>query len=175
MIEMMIVVAMLAALATFLVQFLPKQAVFFRHTKVRQQVVMDSRVCMETIRQRLRNGRARTLGISTPPAASSTVPNSRVDFVLQSPLTSGATAYAVYLVNGYVYGQEFVPPGPQGAQPPHLLASNVTGLTFTTDSTDPGQVYVTLRMDAPWDDSNDPTHVSSILLPNQAVRMVETP
>ena len=48
-------------------------------------------------------------------------------------------------------------------------------MNFTADSTDPGQVYVTLRMDASWDETNDSAHMSTIILPNQAVRMVESP
>ena len=55
-----------------------------------------------------------------------------MDFVLQTPLPSGATAYAIYLMNGGLYTQEFVPPA--GARPKQLLTSNVTALEFAGNS-----------------------------------------
>jgi prepilin-type N-terminal cleavage/methylation domain-containing protein len=164
-VEVLVTVSIMVILATAAVRFLPDQIQFFRHMRVRQQIAQDSRVCMDTIAQRLRNGRARSLILSSPSG-----PNSRIDFALERPLTSGATAYAVFLSSGSVFDQEFVPPG--GAAGLHVLANNVTALSFTGDSTDPGIVGVSLRIDAPFDDSGDPSHVLTIIIPNLTVNMV---
>jgi prepilin-type N-terminal cleavage/methylation domain-containing protein len=164
-IEFMIAVAITVMVATTFLHFLPEQIQFYRRMSVRQQVTHDSRACVETILQRLRNGKARTFNLSYPSGT-----NPRVDFVLATPLTSGATAYAIYQSNGNVYGQEF-PPAVTGTI--HLLASNVTSLQIAT-TPDPGLINVSLLIEAPYDDTGDPTHVISVLLANQTANMVES-
>jgi prepilin-type N-terminal cleavage/methylation domain-containing protein len=163
-IEVMITVAICALVATAFFYFLPSQFQYYKHMSVRQQMSLDSRVCIDTIQQRLRNGKASSLVITSPSGT-----NSRVDFVLQTPLSSGATAYAIYLSNGNVYGREYLP---SGVQIPHQLASNVTNLCFTGATTDPGIIGVSLRIDAPYDNSNNPTHVLTLIMPDQEVNMV---
>jgi len=152
---------------------------FYHRTQIRQGIMLNSRMAMDTILDRLRNGRGRTLHISTP-ASVPFVNNSRVDFVLQTELPSGATAYAIYLdpTSNTVYTQEWTlspPAATPGQQPPRVLATGVTDLSFTGDSRDPAFVKVSLRLDIPWDGSGDPTHVSTIILPDEVVHMVESP
>jgi prepilin-type N-terminal cleavage/methylation domain-containing protein len=177
-IEVMVVVAILGIIVAAMVHFFSSSAPFYKRIQVRQQVMLSSREAMDAMVDRLRSGKAQTFLRSTP-AAASTVPNSRADFVLQSPLPSGATAYAIYLNNGTAYTQEFptTPAGQgcPGAQTCKILATNVTELVFGGNSNDPGIVGVTLGISAPWDTSGDPTHVSTILLPNHIVQMVESP
>ena len=171
--EIIIVGAMGAIVFLAFVLFFSRHLPFYHRVQVRQQLMSSSRIAMETILDRLRNGKARTIIISTP-TTTPIVPNSRVDFVLQTPLPSGATAYAIYLDNttNIAYTEEFIPGSPPK---PRALASNVTSLMFTGVSSDPGIVSVTLRLDAAWDVLNDPTHVSTLILPNQTVHMVESP
>jgi prepilin-type N-terminal cleavage/methylation domain-containing protein len=167
-IEMIVVVAILAVVMGVFATLLGKNTALYKRMQVRQKVMLQSRVAMDVIQQRLRSGKARTLIITTP--NSSNVPNSRVDFVLQTPLPSGATAYAIYLQNEKVYTLEY----PDG-QNPRPIAENVTGLMFTGDAYDPAVVGITLRQDVPWDASNTAQHTSTIILPNQMVHMVEAP
>jgi hypothetical protein len=154
-------------------QLFPKYSTYFTRTRVRQEIMQQSRTAMDAILRILRNGKANTLIISTP-AAIAPVPNSRVDFVLHSTLPSGATAYAIYLANRGIFTQEFNP-NLGGAQAPRQLVSNATSLMFTGDYLDPSTIYVSMRIDAPWDQTGDPTHVSSLLLPNQAAHLVGSP
>jgi len=171
MVEMMIVVAIATVIFAALVMFFSKNTPFYNRIQARQQLMTGSRMTMDTIIDRLRNGKARTMSISTPNLPI-IVPNSRIDFVLQTPLPSGATAYAIYLTSNTIFTQEYPP---AGGGPPHMVTTGVTGLMFTGSSQDPGILGVTLQMNVAWDASGDPTHTSSILLPNQTVHMVETP
>jgi len=169
-IEIMMVVAIVGLIAAAFALFLSKGLPFFHRNQVRQGLMLDSRRVMDTIVERLRNGKARTLIIQTDSTVTPVVPNSRADFVLQTPLPSGATAYAIYQAGGKIYTLEY-PPG-NAAQ---AIASNVTGLIFSVpNSTDPGIVNVTLQMNVPYDQTGDPTHTSMILFPNQNIHMVET-
>jgi type II secretory pathway pseudopilin PulG len=173
-IETMVVLAIMVTIGLALTLFFSHSAPIFQKMRVRQQVMMESRACMDAILERLRNGKARSLIISTPPISTAVpypIPNSRVDFVFQTPLTDGATAYLIYFQNNTVYAQEFIP---NHTMAPKLLASNVSGLMFTGDSSDPGIVGVTLRIDRPLDASNDPSHVSTLILPNHIVHLVES-
>jgi len=176
--ELMLSAAVLVIVVIVIAVFFSKSTPFYQRTRVRHQVMTTSRMGIETIMDRLRNGKARSVAISTPNFTPA-VPTSRVDFVLQTSLPSGATSYAIYLQNGTVYTQEFTPAPPAatpGPQTPRALMSNVTSLRFQyEDSRDPGMINVSLRMDVPWDASGDPTHVSTIILPNHTVHMVETP
>ncbi|OGR89099.1 MAG: hypothetical protein A2992_01240 [Elusimicrobia bacterium RIFCSPLOWO2_01_FULL_59_12] len=170
-VEMLLTAAIVAVVAAAFALMLPSNITFLQRTRVRQQVLVQSRQCMEAIQQAMRNGMARTLVISTP-NATPIVPNSRVDFAFKSPLASGATSYAIYVAEKTVYAQEFAP---GVTRAPKALASNVTGLMFTGDYRDPSNVSVTLRIDAPWDSTNMPGRVSSLIIPNQLVRMAEAP
>ena len=144
-----ITVAIFAVVAATFLHFLPSQAQFTRHMKVRQQITQDSRVCADTIVQRLRNGKARTLLVTSPNGA----PNSRADFVLQVPLASGATAYALLIWHsgGNIYGQEFPLGGTQGLHQPRFQCDDFELLTLIP--TDPGLINVSLQLKAPYDDS----------------------
>jgi len=165
--ELLIVAGIAGVVIAVVVILFTKNTTFFQRMQVRTQIMFESRACMDTILNRLRSGMARTLVINTPDATSP--PNSQVVFDLQSPLPSGATFYTIYLASGTVYAQE-------GAlQAPKALASNVTGLMFTGNFNDPAIVAVTLRIDAPYDTTNDPSHVSTLIIPNQVVHMVESP
>jgi hypothetical protein len=155
-----------------IIYLMTQSGTFFRRMRTRQQVQLESRGCMDRIDQLFRNARARSLVISTPPGTP-IVPNSRVDFVLQRPLASGATAYAIYLEGNTVYGEEFSPTADRAPQP---LATRVTGLMFTGDSRDPGFVGISLRIDAPWDaNTSDPSRMSTLIVPNHIVHLVESP
>jgi hypothetical protein len=166
----MLELLLVALVAVILIAVIPKLFTnglsFYRRTQARAQVILESRACMDTLLNRLRSGKSKTLVISTPASASS--PNSMVVFDLLAPLPSGATFYTFYLANGTVYAQE----GSQ--QAPKPLATHVTGLMFTGNSSDSAIIYVTLRIDAPFDASNDPAHVATFIIPNQVVHMVES-
>jgi Tfp pilus assembly protein PilE len=165
-VEALITVVIFVVVILGFVMFFSRTIPFFHRTEVRQHLMQDARRCMENIVERVRNGKSRTLAVSN----STSVPNSRIDFVLQQALPSGATAYAIYLEDKNVVAVEF----PPGVASKRIWASNVTGLMFTGDSEDPAIVGITLRMDASWDNSNDPSHMSTIIIPNQVVHMVET-
>jgi prepilin-type N-terminal cleavage/methylation domain-containing protein len=169
MIEMVAVVAILAVIVAIFAMLLGKNTTMYKRMQVRQTVMIQSRTAMDMMQQRLRNGKARSMVISTPDETP-IVPNSRIDFVLQAPLPSGATAYALYLSSRTAYAVEY----PNGLSP-KVLARNVSGLMFTGDALDPSVVGITLRIDAPYDATGHPDHTSTIILPNQKVHMVETP
>lgn len=154
-----------------LYQLIGRNMLFFKRSEVRQRVVLESRICIDRITQMLSNGKASSLSRSTP-ATNPIIPDSRIDFVLQTPLASGTTAYAIYIENGIVYALEYVRTGIQRKQ---VLATNVTNLNFSGNADDPAIVGVNLRIDAPYDSSNDPTHVSTIIVANHIVHMVDTP
>jgi hypothetical protein len=82
-------------------------------------------------------------------------------------LTSGTTAYTIYLANSNVYLQEY---GTNGVRTPRILVSNATRLSFSGDSRDPSIVNVSLRVEAPWDSTNNPTHVTTVDT-NETVQM----
>jgi type II secretory pathway pseudopilin PulG len=168
-VEIVITAAIGAFILSLIAVIFTKQTTFLSKHRVRQNVMRDSRVCMDTILQLLRSGKAKTLVISTP-ASATIVPYSRVDFVLNAPLSSGTTSYAIYLENGTVFALEYHPTSPRSPTP---LATNVTGLNFTSDSKDPALISVSLRMDARQDNSPDPNRTTSITLDNQLVRMSE--
>ena len=182
--ELLVVAAILSVFAVGFTRIFSKSIANMQRIRVRQKVMVDSRTCMDAITQIMHNGKANSLVISTSPAdpwpypmADGTkipiIPNSRVDFNLQSPLSSGTTAYAIFVAGHVAYAQEYKPPN--GIQAPRVLATNVTSLMFTGSAKDPAIVNVSLRVDAPWDNSHDPTHVSTIILPNQVVHMSEQP
>ena len=179
--ELMIVVAVAAIIMIPIVRFLSTILPFFHRTQVRQQLMADARIAMDTIVERLRNGKALTVVLTSPITNPSQC--SRVDFVLQAPLPSGATAYAIYQDGNTVYTQEFIPsppaPNPGGIQPRQRLASNVTSLMFAAlDTQDPAFVTVTLQMAAmaaPLNAAGDQAIMSTILLPNVLVHLVESP
>jgi len=175
-IELMLTVAIAALVLIPIARFFSSNLPLYHRTQVRQQGVINSRMALDTIVERLRNGRARSLVISTP-AATPIVPNCRVDFVLQTALPSGATAYTIFLDGGMIFTQEFAlsPPAPTaGAQPRRTLASNVVGLMFAGSSQDPGVVSVTLQMAAPLDATGNQSNADTVFLPNQIVHMVES-
>lgn len=172
--ETMLAVAGGAIVILGVVLFASRTMPYFKRTAIRQELMSQSRSCINLIQQAARNGKAASVVISTPPSPAATtllVPYSRIDFPLQTELASGTTAYGIYLKDGSVYSQEYVKAGPRPA--PRVMASHVTGLMFTGDARDPGVLKVTLRIDKPWDTSGDPTHVSTILLPNQVIQMKE--
>jgi hypothetical protein len=172
--EIMLVVLIGTIVVGCLFYLFARHAPFMVRMRMRQQVMQDSRTCMDFILQRLRSGKATTLRISTP-TVGTMVPNSRVDFVLNTPLPSGATAYAIYLNRNQVYTLEYPPGQPLGAK---AIASNVTGLNFTGSTIDPAVVSVTLRIDQLWRAGpNDATQssTSTLILPNQVAHMVESP
>lgn len=167
--EVLLVAGMMGIVTVAIVRFMAAGGRVIQRTRNSQTMMSDSRTSMETIVQRLRDGVARSLVITTPQVGQ-VVPNSRVDFRLHTPLASGATGYAVYLSNRVIFSQEF---GPGFAKRPKALASNVTSLTFTSDFNDPGLVSVNLRIDAPLD--IDSTTLTTLILPGQIVKMVEAP
>ena len=169
--EVMLACAISGLIFVAAVRYFSKVIPMMNRARVRQQVQVQSRQLMDTIAERLRNGKALTVAISTPPETPG-VPNSRIDFVLQTPLASGATGYAIYLSCGTVYAQEFG--RPPAARDPRALAKNVSSLMFTGSSNDPGLISISLQMDVSYDSTGDPSHVTSLMLPNQTVRMVET-
>ena len=95
-VEMLLTAAIVAVVAAAFALMLPSNITFLQRTRVRQQVLVQSRQCMEAIQQAMRNGMARTLVISTP-NATPIVPNSRVDFAFKSPLAFRARSYSIYL------------------------------------------------------------------------------
>jgi prepilin-type N-terminal cleavage/methylation domain-containing protein len=173
--EMMLATALTGIVMAAGVTYIAKVVPMMNRVRTRQQVQFQARMLMDNIGDRLRNGKAPTAAISTPGSAAelNPIPNSRIDFMLYTPLASGATSYAIFLSSGIVYTQEFGPP--TGSRTPRPIARNVSSLMFTTASNDPGVVSVTLEMDMPYDSTNDPTHVVSLLIPNQVIPMVEAP
>jgi prepilin-type N-terminal cleavage/methylation domain-containing protein len=165
--ELVLAVAISAVLVLGLVRFLSKTVPFFQRTSVRQTVLLQARSCMETMLLFLRQGKANTLRItsSTAPLGALQL-YSRVDFELIGPLSSGTTAYAIYLDKGTVYAQEY---GPTPRS--RVLATNVTNLVFSGDTRDPSQVYVSLRIDAPYDATHDPSRMSTLIMANQVAQM----
>jgi Tfp pilus assembly protein PilV len=168
-IEAVIAAALLSVVIFGLVRFMSKVNPFLQRSLVRQTVGRESRIAMDLIRQYLRNARARTVRISAHDA-NSQYPNSQIDFAFQTPLPSGATAYQMYLSNGAIYGVEKNPSG--GVQPAKVLASHVANLTFTGDTQDPSLVNVSIQVDVPVV-TNGKTDNSTIVLPNQTIRMVD--
>ena len=169
-VEMIIAVTIMAAIIAGIVLLLGKNISLVKRSSVRQQIMLESRICMETILRALSNGKAGTLRISTP-AISPAIPNSIIQFDAQTP--SGALIHhIIWLTGGTDAGTVL---WREGAQANRVLAKNVTALMFTGDSRDPALVGVTLRIDAPWDASGDPSHVSTLILPNQVAQMVEMP
>src|SRR5258708_11099080 len=131
-VEIMVVLVNSSLLVGVLTVLVTSSAKFFRRMQARQQVAIQSRSCMERIEQLLRNGKARSLVISTH-SVGPMRPNSQVDFVLQDALADGTTAYSIYLEGGTVFAQGV------GTTPraPQALASRVTSLMFSGDATDP--------------------------------------
>ncbi len=170
--EMIIATVILVVIIFAFVLYFSQNAPLFQRARVRQQLMVDARSVMETIQERLRNGKARTVVISTFPGTP-LVPNSSVQFDLQSKLPSGAVSYQIYLDVNTVYSKDLSATGAILAT--RSLATHVTGLMFTGTSADPGVVGISLRMDAPFDSTGLADHVSSVILPNQTVRMVEAP
>jgi hypothetical protein len=168
-VEMLAVAAMVSFVLLTFVMFSSKIALAVRRFQIRQQIQMESRSSLDVLSQRLRNGKARSLIISTPSVVP-LVPNSRVDFDLQSPLPSGATSYVIMLDQNVIYAQELG--GPVGVGPRKAIAKQVGSLMFTGDSRDPAIVHVMLQFAAPWDQSNDPSHVAMQDV-QQEIHMVE--
>jgi hypothetical protein len=168
-VELMMATMIAAVIGVALVRFISHIVPMMRQSHQRQELLIQSRTCMDNILEQLRNGKADSVVISTPNKAPQ-VPNSQINFSLATPLTSGTTSFMIYLDSGTVYSQEYGAVIPRSR---HALAKNVTGLIFTGSSIDPGVIKVTLRMDAPWDPSNDPNRMASITLTNQSVRLLE--
>ncbi len=168
--ELMIVGFIGGLLALAFANFFSKAGPAIKRTQVRQEVTMGGRKLMATILQTLRGAKPRSVVIRT--FAGSTCPNSQIDFQLHAALPSGITAYQIYLDNGTVYMRES-----RGGTHliPKPIGSHVTFLNFTGDYRDPTTLSVSLRIDAPYDSSNNPTHVTSMSLLNQTVRLLEAP
>jgi hypothetical protein len=169
-VEIMLVAFILGLVTLVFVKLLSKTQPLLRRTQIRQQVVTGGRTTIDTLLQTLRGGKARTLRISTPGGAT-TSPNSRIDFELNTPLPSGTTAYAIYLDKGMVYLQEYRLSGLSGPKP---LASHVTMLSFTADYRDPTLVSVNLQINASYDGTSDPGHVTSLVLSNQIAHLIDS-
>jgi prepilin-type N-terminal cleavage/methylation domain-containing protein len=162
--ELMIVAAMSALVILALAKIGGQITGFFRHTRVRQQVQSQARDTMSLIQQTLQKAKPATIVIDTPNTLP-VVPNSRIQFELQNPMPSGATTFSFYLSDNVLYAKE-------GLQSTRVVANNVTGLMFSGDSRDPYLIKVSLRIEAPWDPAHDDAaHVSSIILPEQAVHI----
>jgi hypothetical protein len=171
-VELMLAAAIGSLIILVIARLFSKVYPIFQRINVRNTVLSQSRVCMDTILQALRQGNAGSLVVSTPPG-SVVIPNSAVNFNTVAPLASGTTAYGIYLSNQTVYIQEFTQAN--GPRVPRVLANHVTNLSFTGDSRDPGSVSVSLQVTAPYDNSNKPDHVTTILISNQLTHMVEGP
>src|SRR5436190_16977866 len=104
-IEVLAAVAIIGIFIVAAVLYFSKNAPMVQRMRQHQQMQTDSRSCIDNILQMLRNGKARTVVISTP-NVTPLVPNSRIEFALHSPLASGATNAAIYLDNGTVYSLE---------------------------------------------------------------------
>ncbi len=168
-VEILVTMAIITVIVAGGATLFTKNIIFFKRIQIRQQVMSQSRSCMERIEQMLRNGKASTLVIETPTAPPA-APNSKVLFALQKPLASGTNEIEIYLEGSTVYVQELRP----GADPARqALASNVTGLTFSGDSTDPAIVSVSLHIDAPVDTSRNPPQRLTLILPDRVVRMAD--
>ena len=174
MIELLLVMAIFTVVVYAFIEFFSKTAPIVKRTQVRQEVTLGGRTSMDSILQCLRGGKARTLQISTPGGATAS-PNAKIDFDLQTPLPSGTTAYTIFLANRTVFLQEH---STTIANPvPKVLAKNVSMLSFTADYRDPTIVSVSMRIDAAWDAKQqiDTTRISSLLLLNQVVHLIDAP
>src|SRR6185437_11958047 len=107
------------------------------------------------------------------------VPNSQINFILASPLSSGTTAYMFRLQNRAIEMWDY---RPSISNPTFkTLAKNVTGLNFTGDYRDPSILYITLRIDAPTDASGRvdalgrAENASTVQVINAEVHMVVNP
>lgn len=99
MVELIVVVAIVSVIVVASASFFSRTMSFYKRVRVRQQLVLQSRSCMDTMLQILRYGKAKSVVISTP-NQTPMVPNSRIDFNLQDPLPNGTTAYSFYLSSG---------------------------------------------------------------------------
>jgi prepilin-type N-terminal cleavage/methylation domain-containing protein len=164
-IEMMVAAALFGLLCIMVGQFLSPMTHFFQRSRARQDANLQLRMCFGTIDRLMANGKASTLIVSTPPTTP-TVQNSSatfqsVDGSFYTITWSPAPMNSVHL--------QKTPPG--GTMTDTVLATQVTGLSFGLSTSDPGIVYITLRMTVPLDSSGSPDSFMTILLSNQALRM----
>lgn len=157
MLELIVSVLLMTIVVLVAVRLFSNFAHYFRRTTVRNELLMDSRRCLNTMKRFLRQGKANTVQIRTPAGSP---PNSQIDF----QLFSSSTSYEFRWVDNTVQMKV-------GTLDPLTLGMHVTGLMFTGDSSDPASLLVTLRMDA----TSSPQHTETVLLPNQRVHMLGSP
>ena len=159
-VEMLVVVAILGIILAAFGKLFNTNLSFFRRIEVRRQVTIDARVAFDAIGQRLRTGQANTVLIDR--LTTTSPPNSQIRF----KLVSGADC-RIYVANDTLYIQD-------GTFAPKVVAAHVTGLSFSNpDTDDPAILSVSMLVEAPYDNSEDPTHVSTVNLPNQIFHMAE--
>ena len=162
--ESLLVAAMSAIVILVIVRITSQSMAFFRRYHVRQQVSVESRICMDTIARLLHNGKPSTLIISTP-AIPNAPPGSRIDFK-DADDQSYTVSWTSSPPNSVFYQ---VAPDGMPASDPKTLASHVTGLMFWEDTDNMAVVHVTLRIDAPLDEAGTTSYAR--ILPDQIMTM----
>lgn len=167
-IEIMFSIAILGVVFSLGYRLMGPTTNFFRYGLARQKTNSEARACMNTIGTAMRGGLANSVRLSTP-NTSPAVPWSSINFALAAPLASGTTAYAFTLVNHTVQMQEFSSSGVvRNAQ----LATNVSKLMFVPlDIRDPSIMMVSLRIDAPLENSGQTSRITTVEL-NQEIHML---
>jgi hypothetical protein len=141
---------------------------YFQRIQVSSQLNLDAHLCLDTIVRFLANGQVSTLQISTAPSPNAP-PNSRIDF-----LVSNGTHYRFVWSSNPMNSVIMKVIAADGVTVllNRTLATHVTLLEFSSDNSDPSLVHVMIRLDAPWDSSGNPSHVFSLVLPDQLVHMI---
>jgi len=169
-VEMMLAVLIVGVTVGAIFRLLAPLVTFFHSSLTRQRSNSEARTCMNMISMAMRGGIATSVVITTPAPSPPGVAWSRIDFTLPTALPNGTTAYTFELVNGTVQMQAY--PSPRPLQP-RVLASNVTKLLFApVDVRDPSVFDVSLRIDAPFDNSGRPERVSTIQIDQQIHMLV---
>jgi len=167
MIEAMITLAIVGMIALYVTMLHTPVVDFFRRGQVHQETSMNIRTSLDIMTHALEQGKATSIHISTPPGPP-LLPNSKLDFVLTTPLITGTTAYSFFLSNHNLQMYEYNP-NVNVTILAKTLATNVSSLIFAYDTSNPFIVYINLRIEAATKNTSESTAVTQIV--NQDIHL----
>jgi type II secretory pathway pseudopilin PulG len=160
-VELLIAMVMMGFILYAAVLMISRAMKMWQRSSVQSQMSLDARTMIDTISKLLQGGRSGTVVISTSP---STPPNSKIKFTQ----TNGQDVN-IYWGAGLGPGDAGIIQITIGTQPPKTIGSNVSGLMFTGDYSDPSVVHVSLRMDKTYGAVSDN---QTVYVLNQTVRLM---
>jgi prepilin-type N-terminal cleavage/methylation domain-containing protein len=155
-VELMMVLMLMGLVLYVTVTMISKALKMWQHASVQTQMSLDSRTALDTMSKLLQSGRSGTMSIATPTGAG-VPPNSEITFT-KSDGQKIDILWSARTIQVKIGTLDY-----------KTICSNVTGLMFTGDYSDPSVVHISLRMDKAYAGSSDS---QTVYVLNQTVHLM---